>query len=101
MWRQENPDADLQGVPGDFVTASGSGLDPHITLANTQFQMDRVAAKWANDTSIRSERSGKKLNKSCRVMFLRRLADWLAKNWLTCWKSIWSFANGTACLNSA
>ena len=28
MWRQENPNADLQDVPGDLVTASGSGLDP-------------------------------------------------------------------------
>ena len=24
MWRQEHADADLQGVPGDLVTASGS-----------------------------------------------------------------------------
>jgi len=50
MWRQEHADADLQDVPGDMVTTSGSGLDPHITLINAEYQLDRVASKWAADT---------------------------------------------------
>src|SRR5579863_5577628 len=50
MWRQDYADADLQDVPGDMVTASASGLDPHITMQNAEYQLDRVASKWATDT---------------------------------------------------
>jgi len=49
MWRQDHADADLANVPGDMVTTSGSGLDPHITLDNAEYQLDRVASKWATD----------------------------------------------------
>jgi potassium-transporting ATPase KdpC subunit len=60
MWRQDHADADLQDVPGDMVTTSGSGLDPNITLQNAEYQLDRVSSAWAKDTKrdqaqVRSE----------------------------------------------
>jgi potassium-transporting ATPase KdpC subunit len=50
MWLQTHPDVDLEPVPADMVMASGSGLDPDITLRNALWQLDRVAAAWAKKT---------------------------------------------------
>ncbi|MGD0382004.1 MAG: potassium-transporting ATPase subunit C [Thermoguttaceae bacterium] len=51
MWLQSHSDADLEQVPADAVMASGSGLDPDITLVNALWQLDRVAAAWAKKTN--------------------------------------------------
>src|SRR5277367_6165826 len=43
QYRQENALSADALVPVDAVTASGSGLDPHISLQNAQMQIPRVA----------------------------------------------------------
>jgi K+-transporting ATPase ATPase C chain len=52
QFRKENPD--FHGaIPADAITASGSGLDPHITIANAQAQAARIAAaRGANLSAI-------------------------------------------------
>jgi potassium-transporting ATPase KdpC subunit len=42
-YRKANNLSDTQLVPADAVTASGSGLDPHISVKNAMLQLARVA----------------------------------------------------------
>ena len=42
-YRAENGLKETDPVPADAVTASGSGLDPHISLHNAELQAPRVA----------------------------------------------------------
>jgi K+-transporting ATPase ATPase C chain len=56
-WLQANREAIekktiiLEKVPADMVMASGSGLDPHITLKSALYQLDGVADAWAKKTN--------------------------------------------------
>lgn len=54
-YRQENGLKAEDSVPADAVTASGSGLDPHISVRNAELQVARVAkARGVSVEPIRS-----------------------------------------------
>ena len=54
-YRSDNGLATNAPVPADAVTASASGLDPHISMANAELQIPRVAkARGISGERVRS-----------------------------------------------
>lgn len=47
-----NPGVDRASIPAELVTASGSGLDPHLSPAGAKIQVKRIAAVRKLDVSI-------------------------------------------------
>jgi potassium-transporting ATPase KdpC subunit len=53
-YRTENELSEQTKIPADAVTASGSGLDPHISVRNAELQLARVAkARNFSETKVR------------------------------------------------
>jgi K+-transporting ATPase ATPase C chain len=54
VYRAENGLSETEPVPADAVTASGSGLDPEISLHNAELQVARVAkARVLSEEKVR------------------------------------------------
>ena len=47
---EAHPEKGARAIPSDLVTSSGSGLDPHISPAAAEYQVDRLATSTGKST---------------------------------------------------
>ena len=62
-WLSAHPEQadDIEKVPADLVLASGSGLDPHITLRGARYQLPQVVAARAKETGLEEREVRKRI----------------------------------------
>ena len=63
---EENPTVSKEDIPSDIITASGSGLDPHISVEAAKVQMDKVA----KNTGLSQEQLEKMIEENTSGKFL-------------------------------
>ena len=63
---QENPTIEKEDIPSDIITASGSGLDPHISVEAANVQIDRVS----ENTGITKKQLKKMIEENTEGKFL-------------------------------
>lgn len=64
---KENPTVKKEDIPSDIVTASGSGLDPHISVEAATVQIDRIAT----NTGLSKEKLKKLIEENTEDKFLK------------------------------
>ena len=42
-WMEAHPDVKQEDIPSDLLTASGSGLDPHISVRGARVQVGEIS----------------------------------------------------------
>lgn len=51
---EKNPEINSEDIPADLLTASGSGLDPHISLQSAEIQIPRIVkASGLTESEVR------------------------------------------------
>lgn len=63
---EANPKVNREEIPADLMTASGSGLDPHISVDAALIQIERVAQ--ASGISVEEVKEIVKVNTEARVL---------------------------------